>query len=158
MTGYYNDPEATAQAVSDGWFKTGDLGEIGPDGQLYIIGRSKNLIVLKNGKKISPERIEQLVQAIPMVKETLVYGTISGAAADDVKPAVSIYPDPELTAGMEPYEILASLQREVDRINETLPSYQQLQMINIREKEFTKTSSQKPRRFDAENRAVSAVK
>ena len=59
---------------------------------------------------------------------------------------------------MEPYEILAALQREVDRINETLPSYQQLQMINIREKEFAKTSSQKPKRFEAENRVPSAVK
>ena len=149
MKEYYRDPEATAQVLSpDGWFSTGDIGEMSGDGFLKITGRLKNIIVLNNGDKISPEKIETMLLRIPMIKEARVYGAPMGVGGDNVQPAVTVYPDPEITGGMEQYEVAASLRSEIEKVNSTLPAYQQVRMINIRETPFEKTATSKIKRND----------
>lgn len=146
--GYYKNPALTAEAFSDGWFHTGDLGYMDRDGLLYLRGRSKNLIVFSNGKKVTPEEIESYLDHLPLAQELMVYGAISGQGGDDVRLALIVYPDPEATRHMSAYSILERLQYEVDIINREMPNYKKIQSIKLTETPFEKTSSRKIRRTE----------
>ena len=83
MLGYYEDKEATDEAIVDGWFHSGDVGYLDEDGYLYITGRSKNVIVTQNGKNIYPEEIELMLGEIPEISECMVYGKKESEDAHD---------------------------------------------------------------------------
>ena len=90
MIGYYEMPEITAEVLKDGWFYTGDLGYIDKEGLIYITGRNKNMIVLKNGKKVFPEELETLVNRLEIVEESMVFGLPDENDKSDIKLSVKI--------------------------------------------------------------------
>ena len=132
MVGYYGDVEATAAAFTgSGWFKTGDLGYLDKAGYLYVTGRIKHLIILSNGKNVSPEELEEKIKRLPGVLETAVYG------ADD-KIVAEIYADGE--AGPQAEE---TIRAAVSAMNRELPHYKQIGVVNFRGTEFPKTTTMK---------------
>lgn len=158
MMGYYQDPEATAAALQDGWLRTGDLGRFDADGFLSITGRCKNVIVTKNGKNIYPEELETLLLRSPFVKECLVVGEepAPGApgAEDGVRVVAVVVPDREALAAAHAGQpapgdeaLRGLLKSEVRRINQQLPTYKRVVDVRVREEEFEKTTTKKIKRF-----------
>ena len=131
MKGYYNDPEATAAAFDGEWLKTGDHGYIDEDGFLFFIGRVKNLIVLSNGKNVSPEEIEDKLICIDYVNEVLVYQENDAITAEFFLNEEE-YPDAR-----------DRLKGDVAKINEKLPQFKRVQRRKIRDEEFPKTTTMK---------------
>lgn len=130
MIGYYNDPEATAETFDDGWYRTGDFGYFDEDGFLFFRGRKNNLIVLSNGKNVSPEELEDKFAAVDIVKEVVVYeedGKITGEFFLDYT-----VPDAE-----------AQLKNYVRELNKRTPAFKQIQKIKFRDTEFPKTTTLK---------------
>jgi long-chain acyl-CoA synthetase len=150
MIGYYNNPEATAEVLKDGWLYTGDYGRFDDEGFLYICGRKKNVIVTKNGKNIFPEEIEYLLQEQPLIEEVIVYGTLDKKSGDTVVKA-EIFPN--FTAlkerlGDNPSEnqISAAIKEEIEEINDSMPTYKRVKRFKLREEEFEKTTTRKIKR------------
>ena len=145
MKGYYKNPEATSDVMKDGWFCTGDLGRFNSKGQLLITGRKKNLIVLKNGKNIYPEEIENYLLAADIIKEVVVYG-MKDTSGQETGLLAEIYPDPDITKGMDPKSVYALVSEAVKAKLEKLPPYKHIAEIELRDTEFDKTTSKKIKR------------
>ncbi len=128
MLGYYKDPEASAATFDGEWFRTGDLGYFDDDGFLYINGRKKNLIILNNGKNVSPEELEVLISNIENVVEVVVYG-------EDDLIAAEIFAEDK-----------TGIEEGIALINETLPKYKKINRIKFRDTEFDKTTTKKIKR------------
>ena len=150
MLGYYEMPELTAEVLKDGWFYTGDLGYFDKDGYLFITGRTKNMIVLKNGKKIFPEELETVVNRLPIVEESMVFGMPEKGDKNDVKLSVKIVYNKELAEekypGKNEDELNKILWEEIKELNKTFPPYKHIQKMILTDEELIKTTTKKVKR------------
>ena len=157
MLGYYNNEEATKETLEDGWLHTGDLAKIDDEGYIFISGRKKFVIVLKNGKNIYPEELETLVNKIEGVKESFVYGKPEDDG--DYKICCKIVYDKDLVKShykvSDEQEIKEALWQEVKKVNKTMPAYKYIREIIVTEKELIKTTTQKIKRFEEIKTVVS---
>ena len=153
MAGYYENEEDTAKTLIDGWLHTGDLGYIDEDGFLFICGRKKNVIVLKNGKNVYPEELEVLIAALPYVSENFIFG--KPRREDDEKDLAlwaKIVYNPEYMkehyGASTPAEAEEVIRRDIDAINDTLPVYKQIFKLVVTDQEMIKTTTGKVKRYE----------
>lgn len=153
MSGYYENDEETARTLVDGWLHTGDLAYTDKDGFVFLCGRKKNVIVLKNGKNVYPEELEVLVSNLPYVEECMVYGEPRGNDGDETNLAVcvKIVYNPEYMA--EHYEAESKdridkvIKADIETINDTLPVYKQMLRVVTTDQEMVKTTTGKIKRY-----------
>ena len=150
MLGYYKNEELTNEVIVDGWFHTGDLGYMDKDGYIFLTGRKKDMIVLKNGKKAFPEEIEILLNKIPGVLDSFVFGEPINGDWTDLRIAVQIqYSAKELSeihGELNEEQIRDIIWEQIKEINQTIPHYKRVTDLYLTEEPFIKTTSLKIKR------------
>ncbi len=146
MMGYYRDPEATDEAVEDGWLHTGDLGVL-EDGYLRIVDRKKEIIVTSGGKNIPPQRVENLIVTDPYIAQVMVYGDrrkfLSALVVPDFEKFARRPPVPAIRGGALPAELADSpavnafLLERIEERTRDLPAYERVKKIVVLTEPFT---------------------
>ena len=149
MLGYYEMEEETNKVLKDGWFYTGDLGYLDKDGYLFITGRKKSVIVLKNGKNVYPEEIEQVITKLPYVSEVMVFGKEKD---DDLVVSAKIVYDKDYVKNNYPNikeeELKEIIWKDIKEINKTMPTYKYIKNLVISDEPMIKTTTAKIKRFE----------
>ena len=143
MLGYYKNPEATAETIDrEGWYHTGDLGTMDEDGNVYINGRSKNMLLGANGQNIYPEEIEDKLNSMTMVLESIV-------VQRDTKLVALVHPDMEeaKNMGFSMEDLKNIMEQNRNGLNEMIPAYEKISEIEIHEEEFEKTPKRSIKRY-----------
>lgn len=147
MLGYYKNPEATAEALdADGWYHTGDLGTMDAEGNIFIKGRSKNMLLGASGQNIYPEEIEDRLNAMPMISESVVIqenDKLVGLVCPDLDEANSI--------GLSRADIEEVMEQNRLQLNNELPAYSKLSAIRLHDEEFEKTPKKSIKRYLYQN-------
>ena len=145
MLGYYDDPEATEEVMEDGWFHTGDLARFDEDDYLFITGRKKNVIVMKNGKNVFPEEIENLIDFLPYVSESMVFTQSKG---NDYVLWVKVVCDQEYMRehALTEDDVKAMFEKDLDEINSGMPAYKMVKRFYISDRPTIKTTTMKTKR------------
>ena len=150
MLGYYENEEATKEVLKDGWFYTGDLGYFDKDGYLFITGRKKDMIVLKNGKKVFPEELEVLISRLDLVEECMVFGMPDEEDKNDIKISVKIVYNKEIAKEKYPDKNEEDLRKivweQIKEINKTFPPYKYIKNMIFTDEELIKTTTKKIKR------------
>ena len=146
MLEYYENKEATEKVLKDGWFQTGDLARIDEDGYIFICGRKKSVIVLKNGKNIFPEEMETLINKEDGVEESFIFGKPISKDPNDIKIFVKIVYNKESFEGKTETEIKEYFNEKIKSINKTMPHYKAIRGIIISDKPLIKTTTNKIKR------------
>lgn len=145
MLGYYGDEEATKEVIVDGWFHTGDLAYFDEDGYLFITGRKKNVIVMKNGKNVFPEEIENLVNVLPYVNESMLF---TRHKHSDVVLWLKVVYDKEYLREREISltDLEKIFEKDLDEINDTMPAVKRVHKYFLSDRPTIKTTTQKTKR------------
>ena len=150
MLGYYENEEATKEVLKDGWFHTGDLGYIDKKGFLFITGRQKDMIVLKNGKKVFPEELETLVNRIYEVEECFVFGMPEEDDKSKIKVAIKVVYNKdkvkEKYGDISEDDLYKNIWNQIKDVNKTLPPYKYIKHMILTDKPLIKTTTQKIKR------------
>ena len=154
MLGYYNNEEATKETFTeDGYLKTGDLGYFDNDGYFFVTGRKKDVIVLKNGKNVFPDEIEILINRLPGVKESFVYGKPNEKDPEDLKIGAKVVYDEEnaekVFGTTDEKEIKEKIWQNIkDEVNKKMPVYKYIKELTITKVPLIKTTTSKIKRFE----------
>lgn len=159
MKGYYLDKEKTAEVMSDDWFRTGDLGFIHPDGNLEITGRSKDVIVLANGKNVYPEELEMHYEQSPYIKEICILGVTE----DHATPAGEtlhgiVVPDMDEFRKRGQTAITETIRFEIENLSKQVPSYYRIHSLSVRNQPLPRTVTRKLKRFEIQAEETSRRK
>ena len=149
MLGYYKNEKATKEVLKNGWFSTGDYGYMDKDGFLYITGRKKDVIVLRNGENVYPQEIEALINKLEYVKESLVYQR-EQSKTDTMLCAKIVYDEETIkqTFGEKTEEqYKEEIWKQIKEINKNLPLFKHIKKIEITTEELEKTTKQKVKRY-----------
>ena len=152
MLGYFNNDEANREVFERGWFKTGDLGYIDKNGYLFLMGRKKNVIVLKNGKNVYPDEIENVINRIPGIKESFVFGRPESDDPTDLRLECKMVYDEALFKEIHKLskeeDIKEFLDEKIKEINKTMPNYKFIKEVYITTEPLIKTTTLKIKRFE----------
>ena len=145
MTGYYMNEEATHEAIDEeGWYHTGDLGTMSEDGHIFIRGRLKNMLLGANGQNVYPEEIEDKLNTMAMVSESLVI-------QKDDKLVALVHPDKDEVVSFSQEELQDIMEQNRKELNEELPVYSRISAIILHEEEFAKTPKKSIKRYLYQN-------
>ena len=143
MLGYYKNEEATKQTIDkDGWYHTGDLGIMDRKGNVFIKGRSKNMLLGPNGQNIFPEEIEDALNSLPMVSESIV-------VQRDTKLVALIHPDIDACSAqnMSSSDVEDLMKKNIELLNLSQPAYCKISHFEVLNEEFEKTPKKSIKRF-----------
>jgi long-subunit acyl-CoA synthetase (AMP-forming) len=156
MLGYYNNPEATAEVLIDGWYHTGDYGYIDEKNFVYITGRKKSVIITKTGKNVFPEELEYLLGRVGLIAESMAWEDAAELASDTLIAATitidAEYAKETLGGDYTDEQLGKLIWAEVDKINADLPYFKKIKKLYLRKADFEVTTSKKIKRFIDENK------
>jgi long-chain acyl-CoA synthetase len=144
MLGYYNNEEATDQVLQDRWLRTGDLGKLDEEGNLYIVGRSKDIIIDSNGKNIYPDEIEEVYSKSPLIKELSVVGLPDADGGEKI--ACLVVPDYEHDISLSRGEVNKKIEEYFREVSASLPFFKRVKVLHITPFELPRTATRKVKR------------
>lgn len=159
MKGYYKSPDQTAEAIEDGWFRTGDLGVIDANGYLSITGRSKDVIVLANGENVYPEELETHYSRSPFIKDICILGiSQNGSGAGDEVLHAIIVPDMEEFRKRGQTAIMENIRFDIENLSKQVPSYYRIHSLSVRNDPLPRTVTRKLKRFEIQQEENERIK
>src|SRR5436853_3779643 len=148
MLGYFGNEEATREALIDRWLYTGDLGRLDDEGNLYLVGRSKDIIVDTNGKNVYPDEVEEVYQESPYIKEISVIGLPDGIGE---KVACLVVPDYEYDIALSRTEVIQKIDEHFREVSSKLPYSQRVKVLHFTDEELPRTATRKVKRREVVN-------